>query len=176
MNKGIVVYGSHYGASEKYAKEIARQLNFVCKSYREVPSLEEYEVVIYGGGVYAGGVTGLKKVMGAITEANTNVYVFVVGLSSKTEEVLRVVHETVRKVVSQDIVADDHIFYYRGNMDMKRLSLVHRVMMKMLIHVTKKTPENERTEDQNGMISLEHSAVDNIKLEDIQDLVSQISL
>ena len=58
--KGIVVYKSKYGATKKYAQWLCEETGFdMCEvSEAKVENLEEYEVIIFGGGntvtVYSG--------------------------------------------------------------------------------------------------------------------------
>ncbi len=58
--KTIVVYKSKYGTAEQYAKWIAEELNCDLKELGEVKArdLDEYDGIIYGGGVHAGGIEG----------------------------------------------------------------------------------------------------------------------
>lgn len=175
MKKGIVVFGSHYGATEAYARETAKRLGFDCKSYKEVSKLNDYQVVVIGGGHYAGGITGLKDTIEKVDTNKTLVYIYSVGLSNRTEENLKAIREAIRKVVPVEKADDSRIYYYRGNMDLNKLGFMHRNMMKMMIKMTKKIPENERTDDNRGVIELSEKSVDFIQVNDVEDMVQQIN-
>ena len=61
MKKCVVVYKSKYGATKKYAEWIAEDLHadlFEGKA-ASADALTAYDVIVYGGGLYAGGVSGL---------------------------------------------------------------------------------------------------------------------
>lgn len=174
MKKGIVIYGSHYGATEQYAREIAKQTGFECIPFQEVKSLDGYDTVVVGGGHYAGGITGVEKTIQKLPNTPVEVFVYSVGLSSKTEENLKKIHEDVRKVVPEEIADNAHIFYYRGNMNMKKLSFMHKTMMKMMIGMVKKKPENERTGDDNNIINLPNEAVDFVDVSQVNELLAMI--
>lgn len=65
-----VVYASHYGSTEKYARWIAQELK--ADLYRadqlKAGDLDKYDTVIFGGGLYAGQLNGLgalKKTLSA---------------------------------------------------------------------------------------------------------------
>lgn len=60
MNKTAVVFKSKYGSTKKYAQWIAEELSCDIFERKNVKSddLEAYDTVIYGGGLYAGGVKG----------------------------------------------------------------------------------------------------------------------
>ncbi|MEG0076838.1 flavodoxin domain-containing protein [Anaerorhabdus sp.] len=174
MKKGIVVYGSHYGATEAYAREIAKRLEFDCMNYKEVKTLDPYQIVVIGGGLYAGGVTGLKKTVEKVDYSKMDIFIYTVGLSSKTKENLDHANLNVRSSVSKEQVDDSRIFYYRGNMDLHKLSFLHRTMMKFMISETKKIPTEKQTEDNKGVINLNNESVHFIDINDVSDLVEAI--
>ena len=57
----IILYGSEYGATRRYAEKLAEQIGLPAVSYEKAGSLAGYEQIVYLGGLYAGGVKGLKK-------------------------------------------------------------------------------------------------------------------
>ena len=59
----IIVYGSQYGSAEKYAKELAKRLEFECIRFEDMKDINAYETIIYIGSLYAGGVQGMKKTL-----------------------------------------------------------------------------------------------------------------
>ena len=63
MDKRIIVtYKSAYGATETYAKWIAESLDAQSAEVGAVRpgGIEGCEIVIHGGGLYAGGIAGIK--------------------------------------------------------------------------------------------------------------------
>ena len=78
--KILVAYTSKYGSTRKYAEWIASALNadlFAAQTV-EPKVLSQYDVVIYGGGLYAGGIAGVKLVT---QNPCNNLIVFTVGLA-----------------------------------------------------------------------------------------------
>ena len=64
MNKtAIVIFQSKTGYTQKYAEWIAEELScgLVPLNGMTVEALEPYQMIIYGGGLRAGQVSGLKK-------------------------------------------------------------------------------------------------------------------
>ena len=59
--KNLIVYGSKYGSSRKYAERLSELTGIYLADYKEVTDLKAYDNVIYLGGIYAGKVRGLKK-------------------------------------------------------------------------------------------------------------------
>ncbi|HJB04447.1 MAG TPA: flavodoxin domain-containing protein, partial [Candidatus Merdibacter merdigallinarum] len=64
--KKLIVYGSHYGSTQHYAQKFAELTDLPVVSYKELPDLTEYDLIIHFGGLYAGGVLGLKKTLKAM--------------------------------------------------------------------------------------------------------------
>ena len=58
----IVVYKSMYGSTKTYAAWIAEALDALLVRTNEISSgnLGNYDVVVYGGGLYAGVIAGVK--------------------------------------------------------------------------------------------------------------------
>ena len=57
-----VIYKSKYGSTKKYAQWISSSLHcdlYDRKSIRP-KQMHEYEIIVYGGGLYAGGVNGIS--------------------------------------------------------------------------------------------------------------------
>lgn len=62
MNRIVVVYESKYGYTKRYAEWLGEALScpvFERKAFRP-RNLSKYETVIYGGGIYAGVISGIQ--------------------------------------------------------------------------------------------------------------------
>lgn len=62
MKKGIILYQSKYGATEKYARWLQEETGFDIMKTKgaDISSLLKYNTIILGGGVYASGIAGLS--------------------------------------------------------------------------------------------------------------------
>lgn len=60
MNQ-IIVYGSEYGTTKRYAEKLSQASGIDAIEYEDVKTLQNYGRIIYLGGLYAGGVKGLKR-------------------------------------------------------------------------------------------------------------------
>ena len=84
--KGIVVYGSNYGTTRTYAQELARRTGWPAVDWQQAQKLADYETVVYLGGLYAGGVVGLKAVLPQLEQAPAQKLVVVtVGVADPAE-------------------------------------------------------------------------------------------
>lgn len=65
----LIIYGSQYGTTKRYAEKFAEMTDFPVISYEDIKTLTDYERIIYFGGLYAGGIKGsaknVKKTRGA---------------------------------------------------------------------------------------------------------------
>lgn len=86
MNK-IIIYGSHYGTTKLYADKMSERTHIKKISYQQVQDLNQYQVIIYVGALYAGGVLGLSKTMKKIKEPrNVKIMIITVGLADPNDE------------------------------------------------------------------------------------------
>ena len=98
MSKIAVVYASEYGSAETYAEWLAQELDVQALSIKKTKPelLSESTILIYGGGLYASGIKGLKEFKKKCgTFQNKKVVIFTVGLADpqKTDysEILKIV-------------------------------------------------------------------------------------
>jgi menaquinone-dependent protoporphyrinogen IX oxidase len=149
----VVIYASKYGATQKYAAWIAEALS--CDLYERSSitpeAMEDYDVIIYGGGLYAGGVNGLSLLRKNYDLVKDKTLVlFTCGLADPTEptniaNILAGLHKTLTPEMRQKI----RVFHLRGGINYTRLTPVHKTMMAMLRRVIlRKDPANLTLEEQ----------------------------
>ena len=60
--KKIIVYQSKTGFTKKYAEWMAEVLNCMTVTFKkDMKNLNEYDLIIFGGGIMAGKVNGLEQ-------------------------------------------------------------------------------------------------------------------
>ena len=53
----IIIYASYYGTTKQYAEELSKRTNIKVISFKKVnQQIDNYDNIIYLGGLYAGGV------------------------------------------------------------------------------------------------------------------------
>ena len=152
MSDIAVIYASHYGFTETYARwlaeDLAADLLQVGKVRRE--DLEKYGTVVYGGGLYAGGVNGISLlVKNAEGLQGKKLYLFTVGASDPADlENIANIRKGIDKVLPPTMLETIKIYHLRGGLRYSKMSMIHRTMMTMLRKVLLKKPEAElRSED-----------------------------
>ena len=132
MNRTAVVYQSKYGSTEKYAKWIAETLscNLFDRETVTVDELRSYDTIIYGGGLYAGGVSGIDL----ITEnfrcfSGKNIVLFTCGLADTSNPInTDHIKMSLRKHFTNEMEEQIKVFHLRGGIDYSKLSFMHKSM------------------------------------------------
>ena len=105
--KTLVVYRSHYGSTRRYAQWLAQALDADAAEERQADArlVQNYECVIFGGGLYAGSIAGaarMAKLYGALQ--GKRLAMFTVGLSdpSDPENVKKIMQDAARAMNYSD--------------------------------------------------------------------------
>ena len=109
------------------------------------------DVIIHGGGLYAGGLCGINTIVKHFDViSDKQIILFSCGLADP-EDPENVAHigSGLEKVLTPEMREKIRQFHLRGGIDYSRLGLTHKAMMAMLRRVMlKKGYDNLRSEDQ----------------------------
>ncbi|UUX32798.1 flavodoxin domain-containing protein [Fundicoccus culcitae] len=122
--KTIVIYGSTYGSTEKYAKEIGLQLNCSAVDSKEVKteSIDDYATVILGACILEAQIIEAALYQHWIESyPDKNWILFTVGLSNPA---LTDFNRLLRSNFKADILDKVRFYHFRGSIAHKRLSLM----------------------------------------------------
>ena len=170
MKNIAVIYKSIYGTTKRYAEWIAEDLDaslFGASSIKPA-QLMDYDVVVYGGGLYAGGIIGSKLVT---KNPCKSLVVFTVGLATPE-------HTDYTELLSRSFTAEQlektKLFHLHGGMDYKNLSMIHRAMMAFKKKESEKIPAAERTGDDRMLLDTYGERVDFTDRAAIKPLVDYV--
>lgn len=172
MKDVIVLYKSHYGSTRQYAKWISDTLkcDIVSLDDFDFRRLDDYSTVIYGGGLYAVGMLGIKTLKKhRDTLEGKRLILFAVGLSSANQASM----EAIRKANIEEGFEEVPFFYFRGRMDVEKLKFKHRVMMTMLAKKVK-NKKSALSEDEKGILSCMEKPVDMVDRCSIDPLIDHL--
>ena len=157
----LIVYGSRYGHAKRYAEEFARRTGGEAVSYKELRSAEEETVVCFGG-VYAGGIKGLARVVRRLNAAKVSLFlVATVGLSDPSDEkTAQDLRRAVLAAVPAPLRQKLRLFRLRGGIDYAELSAPHRFLMKLMYSAEKRTPPGRRSAEARAIVETYGKAVD----------------
>ena len=169
--KTIVVYKSKSGYTRTYAEWIAQEIGCDIKENAALSDIIDYDTIIYGGGMYAGGFNGAKLITKNLDKlSDKKLVLFAVGSNPGREHEMK---PFWNKVLTEEQQKHIRHFYLRGGFDMSKLtSAKDKMLMKMLKMHLKKL--KERTEDEQGMLDAYDTPVDFRSKENIMPLIRYI--
>ena len=148
----VVLYGSKYGSTKRYAGWLAEELGADIADVNKARpgGMKNYRIVILGSAVYAGGFLGLgflKRNFKLFD--NSKLILFTCGLADPLESHnRRQLLARLERQAGPALFSRLECFHLRGEIDYSRLSLIHRAMMAMLVKGLKsKRPEDLSGED-----------------------------
>lgn len=176
--KTAVIYKSKYGAAKQYAYWIADSVNADIFEESEIENIEFsiYDKIVYGGGLYAGGINGINSIVKIYDKIKgKKLIIFTVGLAdTSNEENIKNIKLSMHKTLPIEIIDNAEFFHLRGAMDYKKLGLIHKTMMAMLKKSVSKKPQDKVTQEDKEMLSTYGKKVNFIKLENIAQIVKTI--
>jgi len=172
--RSVVIYSSKTGFTKKYAQWIAEELSAdildVTKATADM--LEGYDTVIYGGGLYALRISGVKYIKQNIGKLkNKKVIVFATGLATSRDDVIGAVKNHNFTAAEQKYL---RFFYLRGGFDYNQLNVFYKVIMTFLKWKLKMKKEQELTSDERGMLASYSSLVDFTRRENIKEIIAYV--
>lgn len=178
MTKTAVIFKSNYGSTKQYALHIAQELGADLYDFSRIKKFdfEKYDTLIYGGGIYAGKLNGLKHIAKSADKlAGKNLVVYSVGLgdpsvAANVQEILK----GVNKALPKELMSRTHIYSFRGSLDWNKLKFFHGMIMKMLNSMLSKKKEEERTDGDREMLDNFGKAVDYTNMDAATPLIEYV--
>jgi len=169
MKKIAAIYKSHYGTTKQYAEWIAEALDATLFEASKIKGhqLMDFDIVVYGGGLYAGGVLGAKLVA---KNPCKSLVLYTVGLA--TPEITDFTGSL--KAFTAEQQSKMKIFHLKGGIDYSKLGFAHKFMMSMVKKDAEKKPPTERTIDDNLLIETYGKKIDFVDKESINPLVEYV--
>jgi menaquinone-dependent protoporphyrinogen IX oxidase len=169
----LVFYSSKTGFVKKYAEWIADELKADLLTFENVDcrTLQSYDTIIFGGGLYAGGINGVGKIKRNLPKLEgKKIIVFASGASPWSEKVLNEVRDKNFTAEEQKKIK---FFYLRGGFDLTKLGFFDKFLMKLLKMkiMSKKKKGIKLDGDEVGMLNAMENPVDFTKRENIKELI-----
>lgn len=171
--KTVVIYKSKTGFTKKYAEWIAEELSADIFQGSKVNAdvLATYDTVVYGGGLYAGGINGIKLIKRNLDKLkDKKVIAFATGASPAKEETIREIENNNFSVEQQKHIK---FFYLRGGFDYNRLNPFYKILMTLL--KSKLKSKTELKPDEKGMLEAYEEPVDFTNKKNIDEIISYVN-
>lgn len=170
--KTVVIYKSKTGFAKKYAEWIAGELSadIFEGSKVTVEMLADYEAVIYGGGLYAIGINGVKFVTKNLDKLkNKRIVVFATGVSPSRFSDIDKMRDSNFTAAQQEYIK---FFYLRGGFNYSNLTVIDKVLMTLLKWKIK--CKKELTPDEKGMLAVYNKPVDYTLKKNIDEIINYV--
>lgn len=175
MMEMIVIYGSQYGSSKDYALELAKNINCDCKDYKEVKDLNNYNLIIHVGGLFAGGIKGLNTTLKYLP-VQAKLIIITVGISDNTSKVnIDNIRKGIKRQVPSNILENTLIFHLRGAIDYQKLSVVHRFLMSLVYKQAIKVDPEKRSEEDKDIIATYNNKVSFVDFAQLKPIIDAIN-
>ena len=174
MKKQLIIYGSRYGSARRYAERLAEMTGTEAVEYKEAKDLDDYDRIVYLGSLYAGGVTGLKQIVGKMSPRQ-ELIVSTVGLADPTDA-SNVAHirQSIKGQIPAHFYDESRLFHLRGAIDYTKLNLKYRLMMSLLAKKVAKLPEEQQNAETRAMLETYGKQVDFVDFSLLQPIVDKI--
>lgn len=140
----IILYGSCYGTSRRYAETLSSETGIPCLPFTRQKDPAAYDRVIYIGGLYMGNVLGLTRTARRLSPAQ-RLTVFTVGLSdTRNAQAAGRIRMAVRNQLPAGLRASAEVYHLSGGIDYARLSFAHRAIIDAVMLKLRRVPESER--------------------------------
>lgn len=176
--KTAVIYQSKYGSTKTYAQWIAADLGADLLQVKQISPavLQQNNAIVYGGGLYAGGVSGIGQLAKNFESIrDKELFLFAVGASDMTDSAnVKAIRDNLQKALPADMWKMAHVYCLRGGMLYSKMSLPHRMMMNMMIKMLRKKSESELRSDEKAMLETYGQDSDFTDRETIVPLVADV--
>ena len=172
----IIIYGSKYGTAKQYAKELSKKTNIKAENYENMKNINDYEIIIYIGALYAGGVLGMSKTLKKISNCeNKKIIIATVGLADPMDkENINNIENSMKKQLPNEIYEKASIYHLRGGIDYSKLSFLHKTMMKILYKKIKSLPEEKKTSEDKLMLDSYNQKVNFVDFSSLENIIDEI--
>ena len=172
--KTVIIYGSCYGTSERYARELARQTGAELHAAKDLRDLTGCGLAVHIGGLYAGGLAGLRQTL-RLLPPDCWLMAVTVGLADPAlPENVRNIRASLDRQIPPDVRERTLFYHLRGGIRYDRLSLRHRVMMGMLRQTLLRRPAASLTEEDRLLLETYGKEVDFTDLSALEPIAGVI--
>lgn len=172
--KKLIIYGSEYGTTRTYASRFSEMTGIPVMNYEDMQSLSDYGLIIHFGGLFAGGVKGLRKTVKAMND-DTALIIVTVGLADVNDkENTDNIKKSISKQVPEKILKNTQVFHLRGGIDYSKLNFKHKTMMTLLYRKAKSLPEEKKTAEITAMIETFGKKVNFVNFESLSPIMDAV--
>lgn len=147
--KKLVTYKSKTGFAKKYAEMVAEEIGCEVLPFEKMSAqkMSEFDVVVFGGGIYAGNINGLKKAREMFKKSTAKQFVVFATGGSPSEAARESVEEIWTRNLAEDINNIPH-YYMQAGICYEKMSFPDKTLMKMFASMLSK--KADKTDAEKG--------------------------
>ena len=153
MSNILVVYKSKYGATEQYAEWLKEELGCEMISADEckLKDLEAHDTIIFGGGIHAGGITGISLIKKNFKKIqDKKLIVFAVGINVEGEKNM----EDIRDINFRGKLSEVPCYLLKGAYDPNKITGFDSFLMKQVRKMIMKKPIIDREPQERELVKV----------------------
>lgn len=171
--KVAVIYKSKYGATKRYAGWIALKLDADLYELSDISKndLKQYDRIIYGGPLYRGKIKGIKFITNNYDNIkDKKISLFMVGMKSFEESYI---NTTLINNIDQEVINNIDVFYFRGKLNYKELSIKDRIVIYGLREKITDKYQQDISADEKIILEIINKPIDYIDKKSIDVLLNK---
>jgi len=170
MSNIAIIYKSKTGYTKKYAQWLSERTGGdLLTGNINADNLKKYDTIIYGGGLYAGKINGIKLITKNYNVLkDKKIIVYCVCLSPSKQEVI----DKLRK----DNFKDDmniNFFMLRGGFDYSKCTSIDKFLMNILKAVIKN--KKEKDAEEKSMLAAFEKPIDMTNIKNIEPILDSLN-
>ena len=171
MKKVLIVYKSKTGFTKKYVDWICEEVTCDTRTLNEAKTsdIDKYDIIIYGAGIHAGFISGLKKFKKLVDINSKKVIVFATGAAPISDDMVQPVIENNLAECKSSV----RFFYFESGLCYEKMGAFSRGMMKIFSKML--NARKDKSEFEDGMSTAIMSSYDNSKKENIEPLITLLN-
>ncbi|MBR4084602.1 MAG: hypothetical protein IKK33_10025 [Lachnospiraceae bacterium] len=146
--KILVTYKSKTEFTKRYAEVIAQEVKGMLVDFKEVTveKMSEFDVVVYGGGLYAGMINGYKKAKEMFEKSSAKKFILFATGGTPNEATKEIEEVWKHNLSAEELESIPH-FYMQGGICYEKMSLPDKTIMKMMSKVLNKKKNKDSAEE-----------------------------
>lgn len=146
--KALIIYKSKTGFTKWYAEVIAKETEGDLIDFMDVSAekMSEYDVVVYGGGLYAGMINGYKKAKEMFEKSTAKRFILFATGGTPNEATKEIAEVWNHNLSAEELKTIPH-FYMQGGICYEKMSFPNKAIMKMISKMLSKKKDKDSVEE-----------------------------
>ena len=154
MDMQIIIYGSLYGSTKRYAEHLSEITGIEAVSFKDAKDIAKYDRIIYMGALFAGSVLGLRKTASRMSVGQKLTIITVGMVDPADPENIEYIRHSIKNRVPSHLYDETQIYHLCGAIDYSNLTLKHRMMLSVIHWKISKMPEEKLNVEAKTILSI----------------------